>query len=304
MSILIEKTLTRLLILALSAVVVYGGSVQARDIFVNNQTGDNRRDGGSAVLVDQAGGPCRSISRALQLAQRGDRIIVAATDEPYRESLTLQASRHSGIAARPFEIIGNGAMLDGSHPVPKGVWRHVGDEIYRFRPSRMAYHNLFLDDRPVARKKVKQGELLPDLEPLEWCLFDRHVYFRPEQGRVPHQYALSHTTLPVGITLYEARHIVITDLVVQGFQLDGINAHDSVFDATLVGLTCRGNGRSGIAVNGASRVKIIACLIGDNGTAQILADGHSHTEIINCDLIPASAPSKVASEIPRARPSS
>jgi hypothetical protein len=97
--------------------------------------------------------------------------------------------------------------------------------------------------------------------------------------------------LPVGISLYETRHVVIQDLVVQGFQLDGVNAHDSVFDATLVELTCRGNGRSGIAINGASRVKIIACLVGDNGKAQILTDGYSHTEIINCNLLPKSAPS-------------
>jgi hypothetical protein len=96
---------------------------------------------------------------------------------------------------------------------------------------------------------------------------------------------LSHTSLPVGITLYEARNIVISDLVVQGFQLDGLNAHDSVFDATLVGLTCRGNGRSGISVGGASRVKIIACLVGDNGAAQVRTEGFSHTDILNCDLV-------------------
>jgi hypothetical protein len=287
------KQLTRILIFSMTAVVACAGSVQARDIFVNNESGDNRRDGSSAVMVGLAGGPCRSIGRALQLAKTGDRIIVAATGKPYRESITLQAGRHSGVERRPFEIIGNGAVLDGSQPVPRNVWRHVGDEVYRFRPSRMAYHNLFLDDKPVARKTVKRGDLLPKLEPLEWCLFDRHVYFRPEPGRIPRDYELSHTTLPVGISLYETRHVIIQDLVVQGFQLDGVNAHDSVFDATLVELTCRGNGRSGIAINGASRVKIIACLVGDNGTAQILADGFSHTEIINCNLLPKSAPSVV-----------
>lgn len=282
-----------MLFLPLLAFAVYGGGVQARDIYVNNQTGDDTRDGASVAIAGQAGGPCRSIRRALQLAQNGDRIILAGTDEPYRESVTLQAGRHSGVENRPFEIVGNGAILDGSQPVPKGVWQHVGDEIYRFRPSRMAYHNLFLDDKPVARRKAKRGELLPKLEPLEWCLFDRHVYFRPEVGRVPHQYELTHTTLPVGISLYEARHVVISDVVVQGFQLDGINAHDNVFHTSLVGITSRGNGRSGIAVNGASRVKIIACLIGDNGTAQVHTDGNSHTEIINCDVIPDSAPAIV-----------
>ncbi len=235
----------------------------------------------------------RSIKRALQLANNGDRVVLAANDEPYRESLTLQAGRHSGVPGRPFEIVGNGAVLDGSHAVPQEVWHHAGDDVYRFRPSRMAHHNLFLDGKPVARQKVKRGELLPKLAPLEWCLHDRYVYFRPEKGRGPYQYELAHTTLRVGITLYETRHVVISDLVVQGFQLDGVNAHNSVFDATLVGLTCRGNGRSGIAINGASRVKIIACLAGDNGVAQVHADGYSHTEIINCNLLPKSAPAVV-----------
>ena len=213
---------------------------QARDVFVNNRTGDDRRDGSSAVVIDGAGGPVRSIRRALQMAAGGDRIVLAATAEPYRESVTLQAGRHSGTENRPFEIVGNGAVLDGTHAVPDEVWRHAGDDVYRFRPSRMAYHNLFLDGKPVARIKVKRGELLPKLEPFQWCLHDRHVYFRPEAGRIPQHYDLTHTTLPVGITLYETRHVVISDLTVQGFQLDGINAHDSVFHGTLVGLTCRG----------------------------------------------------------------
>jgi len=271
----------------------FGCQAEARDIFVNNLSGDDRRDGSSATVVDGAGGPCRSIRRALQLANGGDRVVLAGTPEPYRESVTLQASRHSGLENRPFELIGNGAILDGTQPVPKGVWRHAGDDVYRFRPSRMAYHNLFLDGKPIRRKKAERGALLPKLEPLEWCLYDRHVYFRPEEGRVPHQYDLTHTTLTVGITLYETRHVVISDLVVQGFQLDGVNAHDSVFHTTMVGLTCRGNGRSGIAINGASRVTLIACLVGDNGAAQVHADGHSHTKIINCDLVPNSAPAVV-----------
>ena len=59
----------------------------------------------------------------------------------------------------------------------------------------------------------------------------------------------------MGITLYEVRNVVIRDLIVQGFQLDGINAHDGVFDALLKKVTCRGNARSGICVGGASRVR-------------------------------------------------
>ena len=90
--------------------------------------------------------------------------------------------------------------------------------------------------------------------------------------------------------MYEVRHVIINDLVVQGFQLDGVNAHDSAFDVSLNGLTCRGNGRSGISIGGASRVTLEACLVGNNGAAQVRTEGQSHTRIVNCNLLDNTAP--------------
>lgn len=257
----------------------------ARDIFVDNVAGDDRRDGGTQRISGRAGGPVRSLTRAIQLAQGADRIIMTDTGEPYRESVTLQAGKHTGIPSRPFTIVGNGATLDGSAPVPVDAWQHIEGNVFRFRPTKTSSQVLFLDGKPLQRKFVDRASGFPELRALEWCLFDRHVYFCTDKDKLPSHYDLSHTSLPVGITMYEARHLVISDLVVQGFQLDGINSHDSVFDATLVGLTCRGNGRSGISVGGASRVKIIACLVGNNGAAQVRTEGFSRTEILNCDLV-------------------
>lgn len=267
---------------------------EARDIFVDNVAGDDRRDGSTERVNGRAGGAVRSLRRALELASGSDRIILADSGEPYRESVTLQAGKHTGIPTRPFTIAGNGATLDGSAPVPDDAWKHVEGNVFRFRAPRTSFQVLFLAGKPLARRFVDREAGFPELQPLEWCLFDRHVYLCVEKDKLPAHYELSHTSLPVGITLYEARHIVITDLVVQGFQLDGLNAHDSVFDATFVGLTCRGNGRSGISVGGASRVKIIACLVGDNGVAQVRTEGFSRTEILNCDLVEtANAPAVV-----------
>lgn len=260
-------------------------SVCARDIFVDNVAGDDRRQGESPEINGRAGGPCRSIRRALQLARRGDRVVIADTGQLYHESLTLQAGRHSGIPTRPFTIVGNGATLDGSAPVPQDAWQQVEGNIFRFRPRRATFQLLFLDGKPAKQQIVDRSQGLPDLQPLEWCLLDRTVYFRVEKDRLPDQYDLSYTSLLVGITLYEVRHVLVTDLVIQGFQQDGVNAHDSVFDATLAGLTCRGNGRSGISIGGASRVKVLACLVGNNGTAQVRTEEFSLTEIINSDLI-------------------
>ena len=67
---------------------------------------------------------------------------------------------------------------------------------------------------------------------------------------MPADYEVSYTALTVGITLYEVRHVVISDLVVQGFPVDSINRERWRLDASLIGLTCRGNGLSGISIGG------------------------------------------------------
>ena len=284
----------RFFLLALPLLLMVAEASPGKDIFVDNVAGDDRRDGTTEQSSGRAGGPVRSLRRALDLAEGSDRVVMSDTGEPYRESVTLQAGKHTGIGSLPFTIVGNGATLDGSAPVPQDAWNHVGGNVFRFRAPRTSFQILFLDGKPLTRQFVDREVGFPELQPLEWCLFDRHVYFCVEKDKLPRQYKLTHTSLPVGITLYEARNIVISDLVVQGFQLDGVNAHDSVFDATFVGLTCRGNGRSGISVGGASRVKIIACLVGDNGAAQVRTEGFSHTEVRNCDLVEsANAPAIV-----------
>jgi hypothetical protein len=137
---------------------------------------------------------------------------------------------------------------------------------------------------------VSHRDEIATLEPKQWCLFDRHLYFCVEAGQLPQAYSLSFTAQQVGITLYEVRNVVIRDLTVQGFQLDGVNAHDGVTGAVLSGLNCRGNGRSGISVGGASRVRIESCLVGNNGTAQVRTEGACHAQLIGCDLLDNTAP--------------
>jgi hypothetical protein len=166
----------------------------------------------------------------------------------------------------------------------------VAGNVFRFRPPRMSVQVLYLDDKPLRRHDVRTAEELNELQPLEWCLFEQHVYFRTEPNRLPQSYGLSFTARQVGITLYEVQHVVVRDLVIQGFQLDGVNAHDGVRDTTLFGLNCRGNARSGVSVGGASRVRIDTCLIGNNGRAQVRTEGYSHTQIVGSDVLDNTAP--------------
>ncbi|MCA9269372.1 MAG: right-handed parallel beta-helix repeat-containing protein [Planctomycetales bacterium] len=271
----------------------------AREIFVNNVAGDDRYEGSAPQASNVGGGPLRTIAHALRLAKPGDRIILANTPEPYRESITLEGFRHSGSAEKPLAIIGNGAVVDGSAPVPDEVWEHYQGNVFRFAPRRSSHVQLFHENRPLTRVPIPDGSLrVPKLEPLQWCLFGREVYFRvdakqddQQRNKLPQNYHLTHTGLPVGVTLYDVRNVMIADLIVQGFQLDGVNAHDKAFNVQLVGVVCRGNGRSGVTVAGSSQVEIVEATIGDNGPSQILCEGYSHTAISNSHVFANTGPS-------------
>jgi hypothetical protein len=262
----------------------------ARDIYVDNVAGDDRYDGSATTTTGEFVGPYRTLARALKAAIKGDRVIVANRGVPYRECLTLQGARHSGYPDAPFELIGNGAVLDGSQPVPPDAWSYVEGNLFRFRPPKTAFQVLYLDGKPLRQREVHSPDDVGLLQPLEWCLYQQHVFFRTEPQRRPQSYAMTFTALQVGITLYEIHHVAVRDFVIQGYQLDGINAHDGVRDTTLSTLNCRGNGRSGISVGGASHVLIDACLVGNNGTAQVRTEGFSHTQLNHCDLLDNTAP--------------
>jgi hypothetical protein len=180
--------------------------------------------------------------------------------------------------------------------VPEEGWQPFTDNVSRFWPYRKAHQQLYRDGLPLTLRKTSDSGPLPDLAPLEWSLFRGAVYFRPEDGLLPSDYNLEFAVHPVGLTLYEVRYVVVTGLVIQGYQLDGVNAHDNAFDVALVGLNCRGNGRSGISIGGASRVTVAECLVGNNAEAQIRTEGYCKVRIVNCDLLGNTAPELVKEE--------
>lgn len=262
----------------------------ARDIYVDNVDGDDRNDGTAPQVLSERVGPYRTITRALKTTRKGDRVIVSNTGQKYRESITLQGGRQSGVPAAPFELVGNGAVLDGTFDVPADGWSHYQGNVFRYHPPRTSFQLLYLDGKPAERRKVADRQGIEQLEPRQWCLFERYLYFCVEDGQLPQAYELAYTGLQTGITLYEVHDVVVRDLVVQGFQLDGVNAHDGVTGATLSGLNCRGNGRSGISIGGASRVRLEACLVGNNGAAQVRTEGACHAQLVGCDLLDNTAP--------------
>ncbi len=263
------------------------GSVTSRadDIYVNNVTGDDQFNGRLADSGGSGAGAVRTISRALEIARRGDRIIVAKTDFPYRECLTIQGSRHSGTDHVPFRIVSDGAILDGTQTMPAAGWQHVAGNVFRFQPDLKSHQQLYLGDRPAERIAADRQAPLPSLDPLQWTLYRGWIYFCTETGKTPAQYPLTCSIHQTGITLYDTRQVVIAGLVVQGFALDGINAHDGVTNAVVVRCTLRGNGRSGLSVGGASRLQLDQSLVGNNFVAQVRSEGWADLFITSCRIL-------------------
>ena len=260
---------------------------RAEDWVVDNIRGDDQADGQSR--------PFRTINRALRAAKRSDRILLTPNkDEPYREAISVQGGRNSGAPKKPFTIIGNGAVLDGSRAVPEEDWEYVSKGVFRVAPRFKSFQMMYIDGRPASRVIAPPEAVgLPELKEKQWCLFERYLYFRPKKTKLPRDYKIAYADKKAGITLYQVRNVLISDVTVQGYQLDGLNAHDSAFEVTLSGVTARGNARSGMSIGGASRVRLEGCLLGNNGTMQLRTEGASHTYLAETDLLSNTAPAIV-----------
>jgi hypothetical protein len=273
------------------ALLLWSMPAVGRDIFIDNLAGDDRSTGRLPHNTPDQNGPVQTITKALRLAQSGDTIVLAKTARPYHESISLVGSPHSGFAQRPFILRGNGAILDGSAPVPSEAWENHDGPVFRFRPPRQGCQQLFLDDRPATQVFVSRlTGGVAQLEPRQWCSLDGQIYFCVAPTKLPSDYKLSYACQPTGISLFHVDHVLIADLTVQGYQLDGINLANSARDVSIVGVTCRGNGRSGIAVGGASLADVDRSLLGNNGLAQLLTLPYSETHLYSSHLLSNTAP--------------
>lgn len=276
--------------LALVLLLAFQSAV-AREIHVHNLRGDDHLDGSPATGTAGGSGPVRTIAKALRLVRVGDRIVVAKTREPYRESLVICGSRHSQSHAGPFILDGGGAVLDGTAAVAADRWQHHLDDVYCFAPERLGYQQLFLAGRPAVRHPTAPADYsLPELQPLEWCLTRGKIYFRTEPLRMPQEYPLSYSLQGTGLRLYHVHNVLIRDLTIQGFQNDGVAVCDVAHGVRFERVRARGNGHSGISVAGNSRVEIEDCLLGSNGVSQLRQNDFAETWLYTTRLIADTAP--------------
>jgi hypothetical protein len=222
-------------------------------IYVDNHAGDDTYLGSTSTPSGISTGPVKSISRALRLAQASDVIEIKNTGIPYYESLTLFGPRHSGYMSQRFTISGNGAVIDGSSPVPADSWISIGSGMWKFTPWRKGHYGLILDDQPVAEVAVPVGALeRPDLPVGHWCAWRGSIYYRADGLADPPSMKFRFAHLGMGLTLYRVENVVVRDLTFRNFRVDGINAPDMCHGVLLENVKSIDNRRSGLFVGGAA----------------------------------------------------
>ena len=234
-------------------------SATAEVFYVNNRTGTDRNDGVVETPLTVLTGPVKSISRALELASFGDTIVVANTGVPYYDNLTFQGEKHSGDPVRPFRVVGNGATLTGAMVVPTSAWREAERDVWKLVPFRKGHFQLIRDGKALIEVRPTAGEKwtsLPDMQVDEWCVWHGAIYYKCERLVEPSTLNMSIARRSCGITVFSAHDIVISNLTIQHFRLDGVNLHDLASNVQLEKLTLRENGRAGIAIGGSSTARV------------------------------------------------
>jgi hypothetical protein len=260
-------------------------SAFAVDIHVDNVNGSDGNDGLAAEIVTSFTGPVRTIRRGTELLRRGDALVIRNTGRPYFESLYLSGGRHSGYEEIPFIIHGNGAMLCGLRQLPSDGWRPVDEGLWRLTLTRKGYYRFF-------REGKAWPEFIPTATPFNfdelpeghWASWQGAVYFRVPDRQPPADAQWTYAAGEQGISLVDVRNVLILDLQVAGFRVDGINADNTCRNIVVERVTTEHNGRAGLAVGGSARVVLRNSRVNANGRHSVLVTESAGVEVVESDL--------------------
>jgi hypothetical protein len=273
------------IVFVLVSAVALPSAAMAADYYVDSRIGDNLNDGKSPDTVDVTTGPVKTIRRGLERVGPGDTLHIANHGVPYTESLQIVGSRFRG----GFTIEGNGAVVTGAKPVPFQAWQPLGDGLWRFRPHRKAFYQLVTNGHAVREMNVMPGAKSPPaLGEGTWCAWHGMIYYRlyttAGSQSVDPDAPLEFAAEEVGITLLDVDDVLIRNLELRHFRLDGVNVHDRCQNIILDHVKLTENGRAGLAVGGSSLVGIKDSEVAGNRVTQILSTEVAQTELLNTQI--------------------
>lgn len=259
--------------LLVATALIQLNEASARTLYVNNRIGSDRFNGVTAEAINRKTGPVASIGRALKLAGPSDIISLADTGVPYYEAISLVGTRHSGTAQKPFTILGNGATLSGAFAVPETAWQQVGTDLWQLKPYRKGHYQLILDGKAVPEVRPQPDEQwteVPAIPVGSWCAFRGAIYYHAERLVEPESMNFAFAQRMSGITFFSVKNIIVDNLKVEHFRIDGVQASDHATDIVLRGVLIVENGRAGLTVGGTSLVALVGCQIERNRDESIL----------------------------------
>ena len=278
----------RVLVFALWLMIQTDCGSIAAELEVDNLRGSDKQ---SPQRGEQTRSPYRTIQRAVDHATIGDTISIRNTGEPYRECVSINSNHLLGTAGFPLIIDGNDVTLDGTKPLGALDWSANGRDLFELNVRSPGYVIILArSDQPMPENLGHVADL-STLQPLQYARNSGSIYFRARAGDVPQTYGLRVGVEQTALTLYDVSNIVIRNLNVTGYRLDGINCHDLVTDVRFENIVVEKNGRSGISVGGASQVVFQNGKLQHNGQSQARAEGRGRLELISVTIEPDNAKS-------------
>ena len=258
------RAVLRLCVAAISlfALCARGGT----EFWADPVRGDDGNDGRSA---DRA---FRTLNAATANLKAGD-VLHLAPGAKFRESLKIRAS---GEPTNPIAVKGNGAVISGLEPVPDDSWEDKGEGLWlstngmawgACRP-RVLLPSGEMVSVPISDAAFRRPELL---KPGCAAWRKEGIWFRPEAGRKPSDYALRGFYRVSGVEIVGRHYIEIENLTAEHFSNDGFNVHGSCRGLVFRNITASGNGDDGFSVH----EDVMASVYGlnsfgnDNGIADV-----------------------------------
>jgi len=257
------------------------GQANGAELVVDNLRGSDVQAKNDGIRTQS---PYKTLQRAINNAIMGDSIRLVETGQPYRECVSINTNNALGTAYFPLIIEGSGVTLDGTRPLGVLDWSAMGADLFELNFRSPGYVKfLAASDQPTPENLGHVSEL-SQLKPFQYGRNTGSVFFKSRPGETPQGYGLRVSAEQTGLTLYDVGNLIIRNLNVVGYRLDGINCHDLVNNVRFENLVVTHNGRSGISVGGSSQVLVINSSAASNGESQVRTEGQSLLELSNVKI--------------------
>ena len=265
-------------VLAAVLACAFLGSLDARDIHVNHERGDDESTGKR---------PLRTLAKAIGIAQPGDTIHLAKTKTPYRDSASF--FNKSGAPGRPIILDGHGATLCGSDAIVPEQWEEVSPGLYRCAtlikaPPSIAMRWYFVFGGTMSHMgRTSKGTKAPlkkpeELQPGEWTFVkdDNAFYIKIKPKKKLADYSIEAPMRANGVALHgDCNHIIIRNMTATHVWNDGYNIHGKTREVLFENITAIDCGDDGISAHGDCQIRVDGFVSMGNSTGMCHIDNSS-----------------------------